>query len=141
MAELVETVDDVIENLLRYREALQQRKSVTDQFRQVQHWYCTPDPANPTTQLWGPAKFIGYKGMTDDIYTKLAREYVEDGGLHGSDAKRALSVLSLELDPDEPDHAERFRSLQADLRDWVAQFTSHEDKLLRSKYKIHVIRR
>lgn len=136
MAELVDSVQEVIENILRYREALQRGAAVSDQLRQVQHWYCVSDPVNPYAYLWGPAKFIGYKNMTATKYARLARMRREDGGLHGSDARSRLAKFFFTIDSSRSNQFLQYSKLDTLLRKWIEQVAGQK-AMLRERYKIH----
>jgi hypothetical protein len=76
---LVESINDVLENMRAFNKGLEENKPIRDQLPFFRQWYYIP-----VLDMVGPSKFVGYKGMT-------VSEYMRDRvGMDGKNTDYAL---------------------------------------------------
>ena len=63
--ELVTGYDDIVQNILAFQQVLHKNSTAYERFSQFRHWYVLPQGDK---RLFGPSKFIGYKGTTTANY-------------------------------------------------------------------------
>lgn len=61
--ELVENIDEVLENIIRFNDELPDSKYLISRLSLYKQWYYSQQ-----LDLFGPSKFIGYKNNTEESY-------------------------------------------------------------------------
>jgi hypothetical protein len=86
--ELVESRDEVLENVQAFNRGLKENEGLRNQLPYFRAWYYMPE-----IDMVGPSKFVGYKGMTVSEYTESYEQ------LDGRDTEPVLWKLFDEVDP------------------------------------------
>ena len=67
MPKIADSVSSVMESLKRFNRDLETSEGLRDRLAYVRGWYAVRKE-DGTGWIFGPSKFIGYNGMTSDIY-------------------------------------------------------------------------
>ena len=95
MPTLVDSPAQAIENIRRYQTELKRGTRLSDtlvgRMTNVRKWYAVE--ANDGTWLFGPSKFIGYRGLTAETYVRLSAKGYEPATdrLHGWETEACLA--------------------------------------------------
>ncbi|WMT41187.1 hypothetical protein RE628_00765 [Paenibacillus sp. D2_2] len=120
MTDLVNEYAEVVENVKQFNDDLEAGKDVTEQLSQFKHWYYISE-----LDMFGPSKFIGYKGMTSEDYHK-------GDGKDGRDTEKMLVLWFVQLSEEDT----RYTPLLIKLNEVLHV----HKKSLRKNAKIHVLK-
>lgn len=123
---LIESVEDVILNIKVFNEDLDTSESLISKLSFFTHWYYSEK-----LDLFGPSKFIGYKGNTSDNYRKGTSR--ESGYMCGTVTQPILSGLFDSVDSLDREKADK-------LYDKLEVFTNYYDKKPNKRAKIYIVR-
>ena len=101
--ELVSTVSDVVCNIHTYQADVRANEGLRKRIARTIWWYAAKDG---DTWLFAPSKFVGYAGMTAELY--LAN-YA--GDMDGRDTEKTMKALFIEVTPGDPAFEELIRGL------------------------------
>ncbi|GGY67968.1 hypothetical protein [Pseudoduganella albidiflava] len=100
--QFVTTVDDVVQNAIRFNKDIEDKELAYGLQRivpLVHHWYAYVDETGWFHFV--PSKFAGYKNMTGKLYLASYNLPKAEGGLHGKETELALRPLSTRLQGEE----------------------------------------
>ena len=105
---LVSTVDEVVDNIRTYQDEVRRNEFLQARIAKTIWWYAA---RNGDGWFFAPSKFVGYVGMTAEIYRQ---NYGAD--MHGGDTEKSVGPLFVEVGPG----ASSFTELEAALEAFVA---------------------
>lgn len=85
MSELIETYNDLVENVITFNECISNSELLISRLSHFRHWYYIVE-----LELFAPSKFIGYKGNNLNEY-KIGSS--RDGYMDGRDTEHKISQL------------------------------------------------
>ena len=122
---LVDDYSQVIANVKKFNEDLENGDYLWRKLRQFRRWYWVPEAC-----VAGPSKFIGYQDMDEEQYEdRELRDNPSGANIDGRKTKTALSRWFEELTPGTPEH--RF------LEKWVTDMALTYKKLPNAIAKYH----
>jgi hypothetical protein len=108
---VVTTIQDAVDGVLRYNDAVKHvppDHPIVDTIRYARAWYAVRKPDG--SFAFGPSKFIGYIGITAEIYAQYRGK---GGGLDGRTTERALEAWAEPIELRHPLFADMKRALSA----------------------------
>lgn len=119
---LVESQDQAVDNIRRYNAEVE---AIAYLIPYTRAWYALREKDG--RWLFGPSKFIGYQGLTADLYDALNRN-----GLDGRPTERRLARWATPVEAGDPEHAV--------LREALLDFCARLERVPNNLARIAVIR-
>lgn len=123
---LIDSVEDVILNIKTFNKDLDNSEELISKLRFFQHWYYSEE-----LDLFGPSKFIGYKGNTSEEYRKGTNR--QSGYMSGTVTQPILSKLFDGIDSIDSNKADK-------LYVKLEVFLGYYDKKPNKRAKIYLVK-